>query len=499
MEPSRSHARPARIAPLAALPVFFDLNGAPVVVAGAMPAIVWKAELLAAAGAHVSVFCEAPTPELYDLALAPPAGRIVIAQRRWTPEDLAAARIAVGALDGEEAVVFARIARTLGVPVNIVDTPHLCTFNFGTLVNRNPVTIAIGTSGIAPVLGQAIRARIEALFDPVLGAWADAGRLFRDRIKAHLPMGPARRAVWRRFAERALDARTPPMERDIQDILQDAVADTGAAPGLGSVALVGAGPGDAQLLTLKAVRVLQSADVILYDRLVGAGVLAHARREAERISVGKKGGGTHCPQSEIQALMIRLALEGKRVVRLKGGDPMIFGRAAEEIAACRAAGIPVEVVPGITAALGAAAELLFPLTDRKHAKRVQFVTGHSEQGVAPEHEWPSLADPWATTVFYMAGRTFRDMLPKLIAAGLDPASPAVIVAAATTPQRAVVVCLVTEIEGALAEMDSNAPRLIITGRIVAAFRTEDIPLNEESGTATPPSPQGKDAKALVSL
>jgi uroporphyrin-III C-methyltransferase / precorrin-2 dehydrogenase / sirohydrochlorin ferrochelatase len=233
------------------------------------------------------------------------------------------------------------------------------------------------------------------------------------------------------------------------------------------VALVGAGPGDPELLTLKALRALQSADVIMYDRLVGAEILEFGRREANRILVGKTGGGKSCRQSDINDQMVALALSGKRVVRLKGGDPMIFGRANEELAACRAVGIPVEVIPGISAALGAAAELQLSLTDRKLARRLQFVTGHSESGHAPDHDWPLLADPWTTTVFYMGARTFSDMLPKLLAAGLAHDTPAVAISGATTATSQHIVTTASELPHAVTRLNKAQPCLIVIGRAVA--------------------------------
>jgi uroporphyrin-III C-methyltransferase / precorrin-2 dehydrogenase / sirohydrochlorin ferrochelatase len=217
---------------------------------------------------------------------------------------------------------------------------------------------------------------------------------------------------------------------------------------------------------LKAIRALQSADVIMYDRLVGAEILEFGRREARRILVGKTGGGKSCRQSDINETMVALALEGKRVVRLKGGDPMVFGRANEEIAACGAAGVPVEVVPGVSAALGAAAELGLSLTDRKLARRLQFVTGHSESGHAPDHNWAQLADPWTTTVFYMGGRTFAEMLPKLIAAGLDGDTPALAISGATTGHSRHIATTVTELPAAIAALDNRQPCLIMVGRAV---------------------------------
>jgi len=453
--------RAPRMRPLAVLPVFFELAGRRAVVAGGGEAAVWKAELLAAAGARVEVFAPDPCAELYALSVTPPAGSVVVARRRWRAEDLAGAALAIGALVGDEAALFAAAARRHGVPVNVIDTPGLSDFSFVSIVNRSPVVIGISTGGGAPVLGQAIRAKIEALLHPALGAWAAAAQRLRAVVKARLPMGAARRDLWRRFADRALAARGAPTEQDLRDLAFS------ASRNCGSVALVGAGPGDPELLTLKALRSLQSADVILYDRLVSPEILELARREARRMLVGKTGGGASCRQDDINRLMVRLARDGKRVVRLKGGDPMVFGRAAEELAACRAAGIAVEVVPGITAALGAAAELQIPLTDRRHTRRVQFVTGHAEAGGAPEQDWPSLADPWTITAFYMSARTFTDMLPKLIAAGLDPATPALAISAATTPRSRHVACAVTDLPAALANSALRQPCLILVGKGLA--------------------------------
>ena len=454
--------RPARMSPLAVLPVFFDLRGKRVLVAGDGDGAVWKAELVAAAGAHAEVYSAAPSADLLALQKNSPPGSVQIIARGWQAGDFVGAAVAIGALDGEDAHAFADAARAAGVPVNVVDTPGLGTFNFGTIVNRAPIAIGISTDGAAPVLGQMIRGKIEAVLHPALGAWAARARDFREAVKARLPMGAARRDVWRRFADRALAANVAPNAGDFEGLF-----DEDATVGRGSVVLVGAGPGDPELLTLKALRALQSADVIMYDRLVGAEILEFGRREARRILVGKTGGGKSCRQSDINDQMVALALEGKRVVRLKGGDPMIFGRANEEMAACRAAGIAVEVVPGISAALGAAAELKLSLTDRKLARRLQFVTGHAESGHAPDHDWPHLADPWTTTVFYMGARTFSEMLPKLLAAGLEADTPAVAISGATTAASRHILTTAGDLPRAVAMLDGGQPCLIMIGRAVA--------------------------------
>src|SRR5262245_5072801 len=454
--------RPARMQPLAVLPVFFDLQGRRAVVAGAGEALGWKAELLAAAGANVTVYTATPGAELAALAAAPPAGTLVIVARHWRASDLGGAVVAVGALQGDEAVTFAQAARASGVPVNIVDRPDLSAFSFGSIVNRSPVVIGISTAGAAPVLGQAIRAKVEGLLHPALAAWATAARRLRARLNARSKMGPARREAWRRFADRALAARQPPAHSELVD-LSVPVSARG-----GSVILVGAGPGDPELLTLKALRALQSADIILYDRLVAAEILELARREARRILVGKAGHNPSCRQGDINALMIKLARDGRRVVRLKGGDPLIFGRAAEEIAACRSAAIAVDVVPGITAALGAAAELAIPLTDRQCSRRLHFVTGQSNGAGVADHDWPSLTDPWATTVFYMGARAFSANLQRLLAAGLDPDTPAIAVSGASTSRRRHVFCRLRELEHAIAGLDRTDPCLVMIGRAMRA-------------------------------
>jgi uroporphyrin-III C-methyltransferase/precorrin-2 dehydrogenase/sirohydrochlorin ferrochelatase len=444
--------------PLPVLPVFFDLAGRRVVIAGDTHAAIWKTELVAAAGAKVTVYAPDPPEELDALAANPPAGHIAIVRRAWREADLCGAALAIAALEDGEAETFAAAADRQGVPFNVIDRPEVSPIHFGAIVNRAPVTIAISTGGTAPVLGQAIRGKIETLLPPSLGAWAAAAKRVRRKILSRGAAVAAQRELWQRYAREALAARQAPSDDDIARLLD-------AAPGAdGSVVLVGAGPGDPDLLTLKGMRALQTADVILYDRLVGAEVLELARREAKRILVGKVAGGPRVRQTDINALMVALARQGKRVVRLKGGDPMIFGRAAEEIAACRAAGIPVEVVPGITAALGAAAELAQPLTGRHGARRVQFVTGATATGSPPEFDWASVADATTTTAFYMSGRAFADLLPKLLAAGLDPATPAFVSAAATTPRARHARTPVARIPHRLAGLAGNDPCLIVVGR-----------------------------------
>jgi uroporphyrin-III C-methyltransferase/precorrin-2 dehydrogenase/sirohydrochlorin ferrochelatase len=285
----------------------------------------------------------------------------------------------------------------------------------------------------------------------------------------------SRRRFWQIFTAHAvLHADHDPSEADFGRFLARTRAQ-GSAADQGSVTLVGAGPGNPELLTLRAVRALQSADVILVDDLVAPEVLDFARREAKKMLVGKTGNGPSCKQEEINSLMISLAKNGKRVVRLKGGDPMIFGRAGEEIAACRAEGIGVEVVPGVTAAQGAASRLAVSLTHRRQARRVQYVTGHAENGKLPaDLDWPSLTDPAATTVVYMAARTIAEFAKLAVEHGLDPATPAVAVARATRPDERVVAAAISDLPERLAAGAVPGPLLVLIGRALAHYDAEAV-------------------------
>jgi uroporphyrin-III C-methyltransferase / precorrin-2 dehydrogenase / sirohydrochlorin ferrochelatase len=427
-EPSRKpvEAAPPRLAALSKLPLFFDLAGKCAVVIGGTAATAWKAELLAAAGADVRIVAEEVEPEMRELLLRGAAAGSLAHDRRAFGEDmLSGAAVAVAdASTEQEAARFLAAAKKAGVPINVIDRPAWCDFQFGSIVNRSPVVIGISTDGAAPVLGQAIRRRIEALLPPGLATWAGWARDVRQAATERLAPGGPRRRFWERFAEHAFTRPAEAIER--QTIERELASHaTGRDDTAGKVTLVGAGPGDAEYLTLKAMRALQSADVILFDDLVSDEVLELARREAKRMMVGKRGRRESCRQEDINALMLKLARQGKHVVRLKSGDPMIFGRAGEEIAELRAAGIAVEVVPGITAAAAMASRLGISLTHRDHAHSVRFVTGHSRAGVLPDHlDWNGLADPETTLMVYMGGRTAPAFAERLIGAGL-PACTAV--------------------------------------------------------------------------
>jgi uroporphyrin-III C-methyltransferase / precorrin-2 dehydrogenase / sirohydrochlorin ferrochelatase len=459
---------PARIAPLATLPLFHKLSGRKVVLAGDSDGALWKAELLAASGADLMVFAP-ERPELFSaLVEKPPAGRINVIARPWQAPDLEGARFAVADVGtDEEAERFVAAARAAGALVNVVDRPAFCDAQFGALVNRSPLVVAISTDGAAPVFGQAIRTKIEAVLPMGLKAWAEAARDWRPFVQARDLAFAARRAFWERFTKTALeDSARPPDESDREAMLA-ALATIEAAPPSGRVTLVGAGPGDPELLTLKAVRALQAADVILYDDLVSDGVLELARREAERMLVGKTGHGPSCKQADINATMVALALAGRHVIRLKSGDPLVFGRATEEIEACAAAGIPVEIVPGVTSAQGAAAELRISLTERKQARRVQFLTGHGADGKLPtDISWAAIADPGATTVLYMPRKTLAEFRDRAVAAGLDPETPAVGVSHATRASSRAIFGTITTLPDRLGELPADGPLLVMIGAVL---------------------------------
>jgi uroporphyrin-III C-methyltransferase / precorrin-2 dehydrogenase / sirohydrochlorin ferrochelatase len=421
---------PARITALSVLPVFLNLKGRRVLVGGASDAAAWKAELLAATGAIVDVRTGPEAPSATMLAVAEREEAVTLTPTPWSPVTLEGAAIALADIDDlDEAKAFRCAAKAAGVPCNVIDKPAFCDFQFGSIVNRSPIVVGISTSGAAPVLGQAVRRRIETLLAPSLAAWGQLAARLRKSVNETLSPGPERRRFWEDFVDRAFGAAPG----------EDAETELFGALGLpsikeretghGHVTFVGAGPGDAELLTLKAVRALQSADVILFDDLVADEVLELARREAKRILVGKRAGRPSCKQDEINGTMVSLAKAGRRVVRLKSGDPMIFGRAGEEIATLNKAGISYDVVPGITAGLALAAQFGVSLTHRDYAKSIRFVTGHSKRGGLPaDLDWAAVADRSASTIFYMSARTAGAIGSRLLAQGMAADTPVVFAA-----------------------------------------------------------------------
>jgi uroporphyrin-III C-methyltransferase/precorrin-2 dehydrogenase/sirohydrochlorin ferrochelatase len=458
---------PDLMQPLETLPVFMDLKGRRVVVIGAGEAAAWKAELALAAGALVEVYADAPCEKVQELVAA--QERATLVARRWIAADLAGAAFIFGAtFDDAEAQAIREAATAHGVILNLADRPGLSDVTMGAIVNRSPLVIGVSTGGASPVFAQAVRGRIDTLIPSTFAAWAQAAKAWRPQVLTSGLDFLARRDFWRRFTRLAFaDIERPPTDADREALLTETRV-SGDAAARGRVTLVGAGPGDPELLTLKGLRVLAGADVVLFDDLVPASVLDLARREATRINVGKRGYAPSVRQEEITALLVKLAQEGKNVVRLKGGDPMIFGRANEEIAALRAAGFTVEIVPGVTAALAGAAALGASLTNRETARRVQFITAHTKDGEFPEDfDWGALADSRATTVVYMGNRTLPALSKRLLAEGAEPGTPAVMIERASTAQERI-------IRGTIADLPEKAacetivgPVLLIIGRALA--------------------------------
>ena len=460
----------AGLEPLAVLPVFVPLRGKRVVLAGSSGGAPWKVKVLAAAGALVDVYAPEPSDELRAVPGEIVDGSVTLHERHWTPDDLWGAAFCVGAMEDEiDAVAFVAAARATGAIVNAVDRPHLCDVKFGAIVNRSPLVVGISTEGAAPVFGQTIRARIEAMLPRGFARWMAAARDWREQVTGRFHGFSDRRFFWERFTERAFaEPDREPGEADLTELLNQ----TEDAPKGGAVTLVGAGPGDAELLTLKALRALRNADVILYDDLVAPAILDYARREARTMLVGKTGHGPSCRQDDINALMVQLARSGKQVVRLKSGDPLVFGRAGEEIDACRHAGIPVTVVPGVSAAQGAAASLGLSLTHRDAARRLQYVTGHDRKGGLPEDlNWSALGDASVTTVVYMPKRTLGALLARAVDEGLDPQTPALLVFNATRPNQEVVRGTATDLAARVEAAGLEGPALLMVGRALAEAET----------------------------
>lgn len=403
-------------------PIFVDLDRQPVLLVGGGEQAAQKLRLLAKTTAVVRIVAAELCPEL---AAAVEAGRAEWHSRAFHPEQLHGCRLVYAAVD--DLALAARVAfaaRARGIPVNAIDRPQLCSFITPAIVDRDPVVVAIGSEGTAPVLVGRIRAMLETQLPQGLGRLAAYAQGLRRRIAGSFADGRARRAFWERFFDGPASEAVLAGDADrAATLVDEAIAGTEQR---GSVALVGAGPGDPELLTLEAHRALQSADVLVVDRLVDPRIVELARRDARRIYVGKTPGGPSTSQEAINAILVEEALAGNRVVRLKGGDPFVFGRAVEEIEAVEAAGIAVSIVPGVTAALAAAATTRLPITERGKRRALTILTGQTKDGPA-EYDWRALATGGQTLAVYMGVRAGPAIARNLVAAGLDPATPVTIV------------------------------------------------------------------------
>jgi len=451
-------------------PLFMSLQDRRVLVVGGTEAAARKIELLLSARAQVTLIAEAVVGEIAQLI---DEARISWAGRAFYDEDLAGVTLVIVA--SEDEALQARVshaAQQRCVPVNVVDRPRLSSFIMPAIVDRAPITIAISTGGAAPALARRLRAEIERTLPAAIGRLARFAEIFREQVRRTLDQPRARRRFWDRvfagrIGELALAGDEIGARRELIRLLDGSRRETapGGGPVAGMVHLVGAGPGDPDLLTMKAHRLLQRADVVVYDRLVSAEILAMARRDAERIYVGKRRANHCMSQDEINDRLVALARAGKSVVRLKGGDPLVFGRGGEEIEALAQAGVAVEVVPGVTAALGCAASAGIPLTHRDHAQACVFVTGHLKDG-SVDLDWQMLARPRQTVVIYMGSGSLPMIAAQLIKHGLPASTPVALIENGTTDRERRVVGTLATIERQALRARLHGPTLCMVGEVV---------------------------------
>jgi len=445
------------------LPAFLDLQNRDCLVVGGGEVAARKVEMLLRAQAEITVV--APT---LNAALT---GRVKDKSihhisNQYSAKDLDNKVLVVAATDSEDVNErVAHDAKARGMLVNVVDRPALCTFVFPSIIDRSPVVVAISSAGASPVLARQLRARLETLIPAAYGQLATLVGGFRDKVKGTFKTTDERRRFWEKIlegpvAELVFSGRAVDAEKALQRAIE-----TDTVSGTGEVFLVGGGPGDPDLLTFKALRLMQQADVVVYDRLVSKEVLDLVRRDAEKIYVGKERDNHTLPQEDINHILVRLAREGKRVLRLKGGDPFIFGRGGEEIDTLAAEGINFQVVPGITAAAGCAAYSGIPLTHREYSQSVVFVTGNLKDG-SVNLNWKALAQPFQTVVFYMGLHGVNDICKGLISHGMADTTPAALVQQGTTQNQKVYISSLAELPQRVKQEQIKPPTLIIVGDVV---------------------------------
>lgn len=447
-------------------PVFFDLESLRVLIVGGGEVALRKLALLERTGASITVVAPKVLPDFEAHAAA---GKIELALREFVPEDLDGARLVIVATSRRAVNRWiATLSEARAIPVNVVDDREASRFIMPAIIDRNPVLVAVATMGTSPVLARRLRERLEAMIPRSIGGLALWLQALRQTARRRLRDTGARRRYFEAIVDGAAARRFAAGDvQGAQRIAQQLLAGSaGSAPPAGEVTLVGAGPGDPELLTLKALRALQDADVILHDRLVPAAVLDMARRDAVRICVGKATGGIGSTQQQINALLIEHACQGKRVVRLKGGDPFIFGRGGEELEALSQAQISFSVIPGVTAAAGCAAYAGIPLTHRDYAHGVTFVAGHEDVN-GREPDWRALARPGVTTVFYMGLARVRHIAAQLVEHGAPDSLPAAVIVHGTLENQRVVVGTLATIAALAARADLQSPGLVVVGEVVS--------------------------------
>jgi len=447
------------------LPIFLNVKDRPCLLVGGGAVAARKAALLLECRAAVRVVAPKLGKEIEALWNAK---KLTWRCDVFTATDLEGVVLVIAATD--DPTVNREVSILAGqhnLPVNVVDTPDLCSFTVPSIIDRSPLVVAVSTGGVSPVLARMLRARLETLIPATYGQLATLAARFRDQVKRHFPHPPDRRRFW----EKALSGPIAEMvfagqERAARVAFEQILVDTdGSSPGKGEVYLVGGGPGDPDLLTFRALRLMQQADVVVHDRLISEGVLNLVRRDAERIYVGKERNNHTVPQEGINDLLVRLAKAGKRVVRLKGGDPFIFGRGGEEIETLAAEGIPFQVVPGITAASGCAAYAGIPLTHRDYSQSCIFVTGHTKDGHM-DLNWETLVLPQQTVVLYMGLTSLPLLCRELMAHGLSPDTPAALIEQGTTHNQRVHIGTIETLPALMEGRSVRPPTLIIVGHVV---------------------------------
>ena len=450
------------------LPIFLKLAGKQVAVIGGGTAAARKCEAAIRCGAIVTAYAAKLGGDFHELLTK---ANFHHEPRQPLAADLAAAAIVFCATESETDDLAAhRLARASGALVNVADRPELCDFTMPSILDRDPLVVAIGTEGNSPILGRMLKARLETEIPSAYGRLAEFAGRQRDALAEVLPSGVERRRFWERILEGPIgELVLTGQERRAQEQFGKALAEAraGREPARGGeVYLVGAGPGDPDLVTFRAYRLMQRADVVLYDRLVSHGIIDLVRRDAERIYVGKQRNRHPVPQTEISALLVDHAKAGRRVLRLKGGDPFIFGRGGEEIEMLAEHGIPFQVVPGITAAAGCAAYAGIPLTHRDHAQSCIFVAGHGKDG-SFDLDWQALIQPRQTVAVYMGLGNIDDLLARFVAHGASPDLPAAVIDNGTKANQHVVTGTLSDLAGKAAKAGLRGPTIILIGTVVS--------------------------------
>jgi uroporphyrin-III C-methyltransferase/precorrin-2 dehydrogenase/sirohydrochlorin ferrochelatase len=442
------------------LPIFLNIKNRPCLVVGGGEVAVRKAAVLLQAGAKLRIV----SPQLVETFELPQGSEYLV--ERFQPAHLDGMTLVIAATD--DAAVneqVSREAKQRNLPVNVVDNPELCSFIMPAILDRSPLVVAFSTGGASPVLARMMRGKLEALIPQAYGRLAAFAERFRDTIKQRIESPAQRRIFWEDMLDGVVAEKVFAGDEQAAETILLNKLDHPQEQTHGEVYLVGAGPGDPDLLTFRALRLMQKADVVLYDNLVSKPILEMTRRDAQRVFVGKRRGDHTLPQEEINELLVRHAKEGKRVLRLKGGDPFIFGRGGEEIETLAGYGIPFQVVPGITAASGVSTYAGIPLTHRDHAQSCTFVTGHLKEG-GLDLDWEKLAVPNQTLVVYMGLQGLESLCSNLIKHGLSPDMPIAIVQHGTRPTQRVVCGTLGTLPQNPEVAELQAPTLIIVGGVV---------------------------------